>query len=330
MIADPIALTAAPLTPPPTALGEPTTIIVNPHAAGGRACAVWEQLQQPLRRAFGELLVYITEQAADVPMRLHEAYSNGARRVIAIGGDGTNYALVNALAALRADQPAARMICGLLPVGTGRDWARGLGIPMGDPEAALAWLMRARPQPTDIGVITGIEGDDAASTPGAPRLFLNIASAGMGGQVTEFVNSAAHRRSWTFLAATLHTLAIYRPPAIRITVDDQPWFEGRAYVAAVANGTTFGHGMKIAPNAQPNDGLFDVVLVENTSRLTILAAFQRVYAGTHLTHPAVHHTRGAVVRIETDERIGLELDGEPAHGRDLTFGLRAGWIDLLR
>ena len=85
----------------------------------------------------------------------------------------------------------------------------------------------------------------------------------------------------------MHTLLTHEPQTMEITLDGADWYDGRAYIVAIANGTTFGHGMKIAPNAQQRDGLFDVILVEGVSRLRILAALQRVYAGTHLTHPAV-------------------------------------------
>jgi diacylglycerol kinase (ATP) len=329
MTAPPLTRPAAgPVVPVRTPDDGHTLVIVNPHAAGGLARSVWKTVETPMRRAFGPVRAHITERPGDVAALVCHAYDAGARRVIAVGGDGTNHALINALCALQREQPDARMVCGLLPVGTGRDWARGLGLPMRDPAALVSWLAHARPYPTDVGEIRGIGGD-----PAAVRCFLNIASAGLGSAVTGYVNAAPVRRPWTFLAATLRALATYQPPPVAITVDGRPWFEGRAYVAAVCNGTTFGHGMRIAPHALPNDGLLDCVLVKNTARWRILAALRRVYDGSHLSHPAVSSARGrhiVITPLERAARFGIELDGEPDTSAGLTCTVRPGALDLLR
>jgi diacylglycerol kinase (ATP) len=213
------------------------------------------------------------------------------------------------------------MVYGNLPIGTGRDWARGQGVPYNNLKAAAAWIASAQPLPTDIGRV---------AHEGGSEYFLNIASAGIGGEVAQRINALKQRRPWSFVQQTISTLLTQKPPAMQITLDGVPWYEGRAYVVAIANGTTFGHGMKIAPNAMQRDGLFDVVLVEGVSRLTILAAFSRVYAGTHLTHPAVRSARAAEVRVQTKAgALGLELDGEPLLARDMTFSVRPGLLKIL-
>jgi YegS/Rv2252/BmrU family lipid kinase len=297
-----------------------TLIILNPHAAGGRAGAMWTRLEPILWERLGELVVAITQHPEEVAPHLDKAYASGLTRVISIGGDGTNHALVNALADLNEGHPDdPPMVYGMLPVGTGRDWARSVGIPH-DIEAAARWIAEAQPRLVDIGLLTYGE---------TRRHFLNIASAGLSGVVAERVNRV-RRRPWTFLQATVTTLIKDRPQPLQVTVDDEEWFEGDSYIVAIANGTTFGRGMLIAPHAQVDDGLFDVILVEGMSRPRILAALRQVYDGSHLTHPKVRFRQGKDVRISSPTgTIGLELDGEPDSGRNLHFTLRPGLLPLL-
>jgi diacylglycerol kinase (ATP) len=239
--------------------------------------------------------------------------------VISIGGDGTNHTLVNALADLNMRHPEAKMVYGTLPIGTGRDWAQTIKIPF-KLEEAVEWITNAIPQPTDIGLL---KFDDKQ------EYFLNISSAGISGEVARRVN-AAHKRPWTFLQKTVEALLMYTPPVMQIQLDGKDWYEGRAFILTVANGTTFAHGMKIAPYAQIDDGMFDIILVEHMSRPRILAALRMVYDGSHLRHPKVKNARAKHVHIRgVSETLDLELDGERAAGRDLTFEIRPGLLHLL-
>jgi len=298
-----------------------TLIILNPHAAGGRAGRIWKDLEPLLWQELGELMVAVTQHPAEVAEHLDKAHAVGIRRVISIGGDGTNHALVNALARQNETlAPEERMVYGTLPVGTGRDWARGAGIPTRDLKQSAEWIARAQPKALDLGKMEA--GEDA-------EYFLNIASAGLGGEVAKRVNRQSTRRPWTFLGATVQTILQYRPGPMRVTLDGESWYDGRAFALVVANGTTFGHGMKIAPDAHPDDGLLDVVLVKDASRVTVLTALRRVYNATHLTHPAVRHARAAQIEVQADGEIGLELDGEPTDGKSITFSVQPGILKVL-
>jgi YegS/Rv2252/BmrU family lipid kinase len=298
-----------------------TLIILNPHAGSGQAGRVWKQLEPLLWKLLGELVIAVTEHPEDVAQHLDKAYASGLTRVISIGGDGTNHALVNALANLNEQHPGGPpMVYGNLPIGSGRDWARSRGIPF-NIEAAARWIAHAQPAPTDIGLVT---------YNGKREHFLNIASAGLGGEVDRRVNRVPVRRPWTFLQATVETIITHRPQPMQVTVDGDEWYEGSSYLVAVANGSTFGHGMKIAPDAKSDDGLFDVVLVQGASRPTILAALWRVYNGSHLTHPCVRFRHGREVQINSPSaEIGLDLDGEHASGQHMTFTLQPGLLHIL-
>lgn len=299
-----------------------TLIVLNPRAGGGRAGQVWTELEPLLWELLGELVIAVTQRPQDVAAHLEEAYAAGLTRIISIGGDGTNHVLVNALTALNARHPEGpRMVYGNLPIGTGRDWARGIGIPTDNYRRAAEWIAHAQPKSIDLGLL---HFDDKS------EYFLNIASVGMGGEVVSRVNRADRRRPWTFLKATVESLLHYKPQPIQVTLDGKQWYDNRAYLLAVANGTTFGHGMKIAPNAQQDDGLFDVLVIDDIPRVRVLAALKRVYDGSHLTHPAVHHMRAAQVQVHSPAgNIGIEFDGEYAAGRDLTFSVRPGALQVL-
>lgn len=299
-----------------------TLIILNPYAGSGRAGRVWKSLEPLLWEQLGELVVAITQHTAEVAHHLDKAYAAGIRRVIAIGGDGTNHSLVNALAALNEQHPdGPQMVYGNVPIGSGRDWARHTKVPFDIHEAAK-WIAHATPTPTDLGHLRF--GDQSG-------YFLNIASAGISGDVNKRVNSIPTRRPWTFLSSTVLSILQYQPQVLQIRLDGHDWYEGKTYLLAVANGSTFGHGMKIAPNAQINDGTFDVVLVKGVAKPVILSALYQVYTGSHLTHPAVRHAQAHEVHISSPEGVvGLDLDGENAQGQNMTFQVRPGILQMLR
>jgi diacylglycerol kinase (ATP) len=278
-------------------------------------------LEPLLWKSLGELVIAVTQRPEEVAAHLDQAYATGLTRVIAIGGDGTNHALVNAIMTHNTQHPdQPPMIYGNVPVGTGRDWARGTGLSF-SPEVAARWIAHAQPRPTDVG---HLQYDDQH------KYFLNIASAGLSGEVGRRVNQSRTRRSWTFLKATVATLLAHRPQQMRVTLDGELWHEGQAYLVAVANGTTFGHGMKIAPTARVNDGLFDVVLVQGMSRPEVLMALRTVYNGTHLVHRCVRFKRASQVQITgLHGGVGLEMDGENGIGETLNFSIRPGALQLL-
>ena len=299
-----------------------TLVILNPFASSGRAGRVWKELEPLLWEQLGELVVAITQHPEDVAQHLDKAYAAGIQRVIAIGGDGTNHTLINALAALNAQHPnEPKMIYGNLPIGSGRDWARQKKIPM-DIHQAARWIANATPTPTDVGQLL-LDNNQQ-------EYFLNIASAGLSGEVNQRVNNTPIRKPWTFLKATILSILSYEPKVMQIRLDGQDWYEGKTYLLAVANGTTFGHGMQIAPRAETNDGIFDVVLVKGVARPVILSALYRVYNGSHLTHPAVRYAQAKEVHITgVNSSLGIDLDGETASSKAMTFRVQPSLMQIL-
>jgi YegS/Rv2252/BmrU family lipid kinase len=299
-----------------------TLIVLNPHAGGGKAGRVWSSVEPLLRNRVGDLMVARTEDPKQVVPLLDEACRQGVEQVISVGGDGTNHALINALVTRQQQGATAVPLYGNLPIGTGRDWARSRGIPF-NVRAAVDWIAAAKPLPTDIGQIE-FNVDEPR------RYFLNIASTGLGGEVDARVNRVIERRPWTFLRATVDSILSYTPQHVQIEIDGAPWYDDRATLVVVANGTTFGHGMRIAPSAMIDDGLFDIVLIEAVSRTRLLTALWSVYRGTHLQLAGVRSTQARQVRMRSEEgSIGLDLDGEYAEAPQVTFEVRPGLLTML-
>ncbi len=286
-----------------------TIFVLNPHAGSGTAQQVWSQIEPLIQSRIGDFSVAVTETIDEIAPRLHEAVAAGAQRVIAIGGDGTNHAVINEVIALNETRTDPPLVYGSVPIGTGRDWARGLGAPLDSITGIADWIVNTVPAPVDLGILT-------YENEGKGEYFLNIASGGMGGDVVRRMEQHV-KRSWTFLAATVESILRFTPPRIEVKLDDKAWFNGSAYLVAIANGTTFGRGMKIAPHAQVDDGLFDIVLVKEASRFTLLSTLRLVYTGEHLSHPAVMQGRARRVELHVDPTappLALELDGEYREG----------------
>jgi diacylglycerol kinase (ATP) len=274
-----------------------TLVIVNPNAAGGRAGPLWDALA-PVARGLADVHAVRTTDRAEATATIHEAVGAGTDRVVILGGDGTIHVAVNAL--LDRDM-AAEVVLGLVPAGTGSDLARVLNIPRNS-EQALETALRGAPRRVDAGrcrMETGIFH------------FCNIASAGVSGLVDVMVNANPRRGRTAFLRATLRALRAYRCLPLRATVDGAVWYSGPAFLLAVANGTTFGKGMRIAPGALLDDGLFDLVLVGEVAGFELLRRLPQVYLGRHVGAPQVQSRRGTDVVIEPLAKFPpLDVDGE--------------------
>jgi diacylglycerol kinase (ATP) len=288
-----------------------TLVVVNPAAGGGRAGHAWATLEPEVRK--------ITDFRAGAPsgaeaMRaaVEAAVEAGCDRIVVFGGDGTTHLVANVL--LRAGA-GEKTILGVVPAGTGSDLARALAVPR-DPRAALRRALLGPATAVDAGRCDGA---------GTTFFFVNIASAGVSGEVDEMVNAMPGRGTTAFLRATLRALRRYRCVPVRLVADGEEWFEGPILLAAVANGTTFGKGMKIAPLASPGDGLFDLVVVGEVAGLQLLRRLPQLYAGRHLGARPVRHRQAREVCLTPQQPLPVfDVDGETYPSGTATFTLLPG------
>lgn len=269
------------------------SVIVNVAAGRGRGAQQLPGLEAALARACeaaGAAFSIIPTAAPDDGERLaREAAEGGADLVVAAGGDGTVCEVENGLAG-----SAARM--GIVPLGTGNDLARHLRLP-GTIDEAVGVLFRGSPTPIDVGVMNG-------------RRFTNVAGCGFDAQVAACMNrDRLFKGTMAYIVATVRTLASFRAAALRLTVDDT-CVETRAMMCAFANSSTYGGGMRVAPQASVCDGLLDICVVKEVGRIEFLRAFPRVFKGTHITHPKVTMLLGSRVLIESDRPLPMLVDGE--------------------
>jgi diacylglycerol kinase (ATP) len=287
------------------------TIILNPAAGRGQGRKRLAELQALLEREGVGRDWQIVEtdapgQATGIARQRAEA---GAPIVAAAGGDGTLNEVVNGLVGTGAQ-------LGLLPLGTGNDFARCLGIGT-DLSFAVSTLVRGVARPVDLGQARG-------------RWFLNIAGCGFDAIVAERVNRGFRSLHGTgaYLAAVAQSLIALRPAEMRLTLDGEA-LSVRALMCSVANSTSYGGGMLIAPNAQLDDGLFDICLLREAGRIEFLRAFPRVFKGTHITHPKVTMLRAKVVGVESDPPLPILIDGDVIGTTPVTFTLTPAAIHVL-
>jgi YegS/Rv2252/BmrU family lipid kinase len=228
------------------------------------------------------------------------AADDGAALLVAVGGDGTVHEVVNGVAG-RPDVELA-----VIPRGTGRDFVRTYEIPHGL-EEALRIARDGRTRELDLGRASyrSWQGGEQEA------YFANIASAGMSGAIAKRANesSKALGGKISYFAATVAVFARWRVSELTVTVD-QERRSASMHDVVVANGRYFGGGMMITPGAEPDDGVFDVLLIGNLTKRDLLLTLPKTYRGRHLPHPKAELLRGTTVTIDALEPLPVELDGE--------------------
>jgi YegS/Rv2252/BmrU family lipid kinase len=284
-----------------------TLVIANPRSRSGATGRRWPALEQQLRSALGPFEVEMTRCPRDAERIAREAVRAGVERLLVAGGDGTLGEVVSGLLGAGLGGYAE---LGVLPLGTGSDYARSLGMPR-DFGAAVACIARGSARKVDAGRVRyrGPRGDERVAC------FANVASIGISARVVESVSAMPRffGRSAAFLAATLGAIVRHhRSERVTLRVDGTTVHDAELVLAACASGRWFGAGMQVAPEARIDDGLLDVVLVRALSRPALLAKLRKIYSGAHLGDPAVHWLRGRVIEADAEPgRVPLELDGEP-------------------
>jgi diacylglycerol kinase (ATP) len=293
-----------------------TWVILNPAAGKGRAERLWPELAGRLRGIGIDFTQAVTCGPGDAIELARQAVEDGAGRIIVAGGDGTLNEVVNGC--VQAGGAGTRLPeLALLPIGTGTDFARGLGI--GSVEEALAALQRGHARPIDLGEV---EYRDESGRE-RERAFINVADFGLGPVVSNHIAHGSRRLGQAaYLYGALRAIAGYQQAEVRLTVDGALAYEGPSGILAIGNGCYFGGGMAITPKARPDDGLLDVVVLGATDRRELAGGLlPRVYRGTHLRHPAVHLARGVRVEVAATPPLPLEVDGEVVGTTPASFAL---------
>ncbi|MFG2297510.1 diacylglycerol kinase [Streptomyces sp. NPDC048603] len=289
------------------------TLFVNPTAGRGRGAQGAQPAAAALRAAGFSVRTVVGTDAEDALARLRAAVREGTGAVIAVGGDGMVHLALQALA-------GTLVPLGVVAVGTGNDFARSLGLPVRDPAGAGALAAEALKEGRIREVDLGRVGD---------RWYGTVLCSGFDSRV----NDRGNRMRWPsgrfkYDLAMVAELAAFRPFPYRITLDDGPVIETEATLVAVGNGSSYGGGMRICADARTDDGLFDVTVVGDCSRSTLLRVFPQVYKGTHLSHPKVTVHRAARITVEA-AGITAYADGERMGPLPVTATCVPGAVQLI-
>lgn len=293
-------------------------LIVNPAAGRGAG----RRAENPVSRAFRAqgwaVDVLRSERPGHGATLAAEALRQGARHIIAVGGDGTVHEVANGLLDAPAEA-AADAALGVVPVGSGNDFAKILGMYGYDPARAVARLVTAQSRRFDAGRVFD-------------EWFVNSMGFGFGPAVVQTRNAMQRLRGFlSYLVPIVRTFFKFEPPLFDVAA---PGFRERGYMMMVeaCNGTTAGGSYRFAPDANPADGRLDVCLIRRVSLPRFLLAIPRVMRGTHIGMREVAIIRTAKLTIRSPEQpLVVHLDGELREPgvNECTVTLERGRLNVL-
>jgi diacylglycerol kinase (ATP) len=277
-------------------------VIVNPAAGAGKTIKKWPQIMGFMKSLGLDFVHDITEAPGHAIELAKSAVKKGCEMVVSVGGDGTIHEIVNGLYEAGG---GANVAVGIVNTGTGSDYIRTIGVPRRYKEACQCLLSSGR-RTVDLGVVEYTKGGHRKK-----RLFVNFAGIGFDAEVvkatTEKFKALGNMPS--YLMGLFSTLMSYQNRDISILVDGESG-QRRICTVLLNNGRYAGGGMLPAPNADPGDGFFDLVIIDDITKPDLLMSLPRVYRGTHLTHPKVTLMRAREVEIWPTQTSAVQADGE--------------------
>lgn len=276
-----------------------TLLIINPTAHRGRAAKLQAEIEQTLTQLGVDYALKQTERPRHGIGLTEQAVLDGYERVVAVGGDGTCNEVVNGL--ILAAQAGNSATFGVIPVGSGNDFAHVLGIPV-DVSAACAILHQGQPRQVDVGQIT---------VDGQPCFFCNSVGLGLEAEVTIQSTQVKLLHGFAmYLWSALRVIAAGRWPYEAVLSINEQRVETSLTLMAVGNGVRSGGGFYLTPTAKLDDGLFDICYGPALSRLALLHLLPKTLHGGHLSHEAVTLIQAAGFELTVAEGMPAHVDGE--------------------
>lgn len=302
-----------------------TLVILNPASAAGATGRRRREVLHAIESKLGGVDLEVTAGPGDATRLARAATERGVSRILVAGGDGTASEIVSGILSSATD-PAARPTIGLLPLGSGWDLARTLGLPR-KLDLALDLIARGARRRIDAG---RLEYRDATGRP-ASRFFVNEASAGLSGDTVQIVGRLAKSLGprLGFAVGAVASILTHRPAQVAVEVDGQRIYEGGVSLIVAANGCYFGAGMKVAPDARIDDGLLEIALVRGLSVSRLLVNLPSLYPGRHGRHPEVSfHSARSLAVLPKETALPIDLDGEAVGRLPLRAEVLPGAIEV--
>lgn len=307
--------------------------VVNPRGANGRAGDQWKKLLPYLRSTLGSEC-NICESFTSGPCHAiditREAIREGVDAVVAVGGDGTLHEVVNGFfwggkpVSCNDPKPSHTTALGLIPLGTGSDFARTFGW-KNDPYDAVERIAKGLRSRIDVGVIDGEEGE--------PHYFINVADIHLSAKAGYYASRYKKFGNLCYVIGALQAFFGHHDRDIKIKVDGGEWeFCSQVTALCVGNAKYFGGGMKITPNAHPTSGRFEVVILQGFKWYDFILKLHKLYNGTHLSVRNVIARSAGSVEIEEivrSDSIYVQSDGEYLGFLPRKFRILPGAIEMI-
>ncbi len=298
--------------------------IVNPNAGNGKGGRDWKRISGLLENHGISAVIKLTEKKGDAIDLSRQAVAEGFRNLISIGGDGTLNEILNGVFTQQYCNPSSVTIA-MIPVGTGNDWGRMFGIPLVY-DGAVRVISEGRRMLHDVGVITYHQGTSVHE-----RFFINIAGIGYEALVVEKTNRQKEKgrsNRILYLLNLVMSLISFRKPEVEIGIDGVK-SSARIFSINIGNGRYCGGGMRQTPDALPDDGLLDITVIREMSRLEVIRNLKLLYDGTILSHPKIDGYRSNNLTVDSKSVLYAEADGESLGHNPFTFTIIPSAINII-
>jgi YegS/Rv2252/BmrU family lipid kinase len=291
-------------------------VIVNPNAGTRKAQRDWNEIFVLLGKANFKFDAFYTKGIGDATVIAREEIEAGFRKIIVVGGDGTLNEVVNGIFTQKS-VPSREIFLGIIPIGTGNDWARMYGIPS-DYRKAVDVIRENHIKIQDAGVARYSNGESEIT-----RFFINAAGMGFDAEVVRKTNIDKQHGKGGFLIYLKNLIASligYHAQQIIIDVDGSQR-TGSIFSLSIGICRFTGGGMIQAPDAMPDDGLLDLTIIRSISRLAVIRNIPRLFNGTIGKNPKVELLQGKTIDVYGESDIYLEADGETLGHSPLHFSI---------
>lgn len=279
--------------------------IVNPEAGSGKGLRDWPEIRELLVSLDIPFDFYVTERKFHAVEITVSAIKSGYKKILVVGGDGTLNEVVNGVF-IQNSFPPTEITIGVIGVGTGNDWQRTFALPK-DYQGKVMAIKEEKTILQDVGKVEFFESRVRQS-----RFFANAAGIGFDARVamaTNRLKESGRRGKMLYMSSLLNTLIRYRSTVAKIKIDEQN-LGGKIFSMTLGIGKYNGGGMMQVPNALPDDGLFDITIINKIKRVNVLRNIFRLYNGTILNHPKIFGYQGKTITIASKPPVYLEVDGE--------------------
>ncbi len=278
------------------------SLIINPIAGAGKTAQKWPQIIHILEDMEFDFDYHLTEAPAHAIELAKLAVSKGCELVVSVGGDGTINEIVNGL---HDTNCISDVMLGIINTGTGADYIRTIGVPRSYKEACQR-LLRPKKITVDVGIVEYTKNGHLVK-----RLFVNFAGLGFDAEIVRATTQKykAFGDLTSYLMGLLTTLVTYKNKEVSLTIDGEVE-ERKICTVLMSHGKYGGGGMLATPDADPSDGFFDVLIVDDLSKPDLLWSLPRIYKGTHLTHPKVTLKKAKEIEIRPVQQMCIQADGD--------------------